>query len=407
MRGRTICCVAVLGWAFCHYAAAAANDPPFQRGEHVILFPGYAHRVGDGKWELVLHGRICQGWNPPSFLGSFVKKVTLFMGENLGARTFTLNLLSPPEGAREAGHPAPAKNQPRSVDIPVTAKNFKGSDSGHFTIRHTISDARLLAWSEDTPWGYKRVSVGIKESRDPESRNFVYLYPDKGIAVISDLDDTIKDTHVWSQTTMVVRTFLPFKRVAGMPELYRYWCARYHAHFHYVSGTFDQLSGPIQSFLENSGFPPGSIDTRKVNVRDVPVVPGAPEIKSDFRKTPDPCKYKIDKIAPILADFPNTRFCLVGDAGEGDDKAYLRLAARHQNVHWICIRRLPIEHFREKDIALNEKRGAIQLNETRFILFDGKAHKAFDNVPLSARSLRQISNQPQGPPDTLRDILAR
>jgi hypothetical protein len=68
---------------------------------------------------------------------------------------------------------------------------------------------------------------------------------------------------------------------------------------------------------------------------------------------------------------------------------------------------LPIEHFREKDISLNEKRGAIQLNETRFILFDGKAHKAFDNVPLSARSLRQISNQPQGPPDTLRDILAR
>src|SRR5947209_9168878 len=183
-RGRTIWAVAILALAFCRYAAGAANDQPFQRGEHVILFPGYAHRVADDKWELVLHGRICRGWNPPSFLGSVVKKVTLFMGENLGARTFTLNRLQSTEGAAEAGHPAPPKNRPQSVDIPVTAKNFKGSDSGHFTIRQTISEGRLAAWSENTRWGYKRVSVGIKESRDPESRNFIYLYPDKGIAIV-------------------------------------------------------------------------------------------------------------------------------------------------------------------------------------------------------------------------------
>ena len=407
MRRRAFCSAVILTLALCSYSTAAGDDQPLQRGEHVILFPGYAHPVGDNKWELVLQGRVCKGWNPPSFLGSFVKKLTLFMGENLGARYFTLNLLPSPQGARESGHPAPPKNQPRSEDIPVTAKNFKRSDSGHFTIRHPISEARLSAWWEDTGFGYKRVSVGIKESRDPESRNFVYLYPDKGIAIVSDLDDTIKDTHVWSQSAMVVRTFLPFKRVTGMPELYRYWCLRYHARFHYVSGTFDQLSGPMESFLENSGFPPGSIDTRKVNIRDVPVLPGAPPIKPDFRKIPDPCKYKIDRIRPILADFPNTQFCLVGDAGEGDDKAYLQLHARYHNVRWICIRRLPIEHFREKNIALSEKKGPINLNGTQFILFDGKAHKRFDEVPLPARTLKQISDEPQGPPDSLRNIFVR
>src|SRR2546423_104620 len=415
VRQRPVLLAAFVLVLFISLRASGAESHLLQKDEHVILFPGYAHPVNGGAaWELVIHGRVCKGWNPPPLLGSFVKKIALLLAENRRPSSFKLRLLSNPV-TTVAGHPAPSLNTPQSPDIAVTPVDFKKEDSGHFTVKRIVSEKTLLPWLQESECGYKKLLIGVKDSRDPESRNYIYLYHDQGIAVVSDVDDTIKDTHVWSAEAMVVRTALPFKRVTGMPELYQYWCKNYHARFYYVSGTFDQLCGPIQSFLERSGFPPGSLDTKVVNIRDLP---GTPEIPGSRPHSPaeiradDPCKYKIKRIEPILRDFPNTKFCLVGDAGEGDDKAYLKLASDHPDqVRWICIRRLvPHEHFREALITPREKdaRSVQFSSSTRFILFNGKTgDPTFTNAPLSADKLKELTAHETGSPDTLNDIFRR
>jgi len=48
--------------------------------------------------------------------------------------------------------------------------------------------------------------------------------PEEGVSVVTDMDDTIKDTHVLDRKEMLKNTFVrPFVAVAGMPELYRSW----------------------------------------------------------------------------------------------------------------------------------------------------------------------------------------
>jgi hypothetical protein len=163
-----------------------------------------------------------------------------------------------------------------------------------------------------------------------ESVGRLYLAEPTGWSVVSDIDDTIKYTHVTSRRAMLRATFLkPFMTIAGMESVYQDWASQ-GALFHYVSSSPWQLYGELDAFLRHAGYPAGSIHLRWFRLRD--------EMFKRWRLLRR--KSKGGVIASMIKRMPDRRFVLVGDSGERDPEIYAKLAQRYRSVDQILIRDL-------------------------------------------------------------------
>jgi phosphatidate phosphatase APP1 len=146
----------------------------------------------------------------------------------------------------------------------------------------------------------------------------IHLVPPEGISVISDIDDTIKNTEATSRREMLANTFLrPFEVVEGMSQLYQQWSEQ-GCQFHYVSSSPWQLYAPLAELCAATQFPAGSMHLRYFRVRD--------EMFKRFR--PVRRNSKVGIIVGILKRLPQRKFILVGDSGEKDPEIYRFLAKR-------------------------------------------------------------------------------
>ncbi|KAG0012089.1 hypothetical protein BGZ80_000211 [Entomortierella chlamydospora] len=171
------------------------------------------------------------------------------------------------------------------------------------------------------------------------AHGIVNLIEPEGVSIISDIDDTIKETNVTEGARTVLRnTFLKeMKEVEGMANVYRKWWEK-GAAVHYVSNSPWQLIPTLLEFFHSHMFPPGSAHL-KVYENNV--------LKSYF--TP-PGENKRRSIREILKDFPDRKFILVGDSGEIDMEIYTDIANEYPNqVFRIFIR--DITTARLKDLA--------------------------------------------------------
>ncbi|CAO3563774.1 unnamed protein product [Mortierella alpina] len=134
----------------------------------------------------------------------------------------------------------------------------------------------------------------------------VNLIDPEGISIISDIDDTIKETNVSAGARIILRnTFLQDMRdVPGMSEVYGQWWEQ-GAAIHYVSNSPWQLIPSLLEFFHTHKFPPGSAHLR---LHDS-------VLKTYFM---EPGENKRRSIREILRDFPKRKFILVGDSGEID-----------------------------------------------------------------------------------------
>lgn len=140
-----------------------------------------------------------------------------------------------------------------------------------------------------------------------------------GLSVVSDIDDTIKVTHVADREIMLVNTFLlAFRAVPDMAAAYRNW-EKAGASFHYVSASPWQLYDPLSQFLATEGFPQGTFHLKTFRLKD-----------SSFLNLFDgPYEYKLAILDPLLKAFPQRRFIFVGDSGEKDPEVYSHLARQY------------------------------------------------------------------------------
>ncbi|MBP7548358.1 MAG: DUF2183 domain-containing protein [Corallincola sp.] len=147
----------------------------------------------------------------------------------------------------------------------------------------------------------------------------LWLLPEQGLSVISDIDDTIKHSQVRDKQALLRNTFLePFKPAPGMAAFYqRLASAEPAAAFHYVSSSPHQLYPPLAEFIRGSGFPPGTVHLRQIAVLD--------EIFGDNQSR----LHKLSTIGAILQRFPARHFVLIGDSGEADPEIYGELARAH------------------------------------------------------------------------------
>ncbi|KAJ3243379.1 hypothetical protein HDU78_000500 [Chytriomyces hyalinus] len=133
------------------------------------------------------------------------------------------------------------------------------------------------------------------------------IVEETGFSIITDLDDTIKDSDVYRGPSAALNNalFTPSSSsIAGMSVLYNHFAADCAMAFHYVSASPFQLLDMINNFLIGDEFPSGS-----VTLRDV--------WNQASRKA-----YKDEVIKGLFTKYPKRKFILIGDAGEKDAEVY-------------------------------------------------------------------------------------
>jgi phosphatidate phosphatase APP1 len=213
---------------------------------------------------------------------------------------------------------------------------------------HSITVAaagEIFALGKTRPNGRLRTSITIKgrhhqeqiscevswgAASAPARLDVHFLAPD-GLSVISDIDDTIRVSHVHERAALLRGTFVePFRAVEGMADVYRRW-NKSGAQFHYLSATPWQLYVPIAAFLDTHGFPKGTFQLRDFRWRD----------RSLLNVFASPHRYKKRSIEMLLRQLPRRRFVLVGDSGQRDPEVFGELARRYRRqVRRVFIRDL-------------------------------------------------------------------
>ena len=152
-----------------------------------------------------------------------------------------------------------------------------------------------------------------------------YLVPEKGLSIISDIDDILRVTKIYIPKEGLLNSFgRPLVKWENMPDIYANWSRSIpDFHFHYLTTTPEQLTRSYMDFIFKT-YPGGSFDTRPLNF-------------SDVSATLAIRKFLLEK---IFATFPERRFILVADTSNSDVlKDYPSMLREHpQQVQCIFLR---------------------------------------------------------------------
>ena len=216
----------------------------------------------------------------------------------------------------------------------------------------------------------KQLDVFInKDSQEKNQRHFssvIRLIPPKGLSIISDIDDTIKDSHVLNKQELIKNTLLrPAKPVNNMNQWYQCLENTYKkkntnnnsaTYFHYISASPWQLYPMLNEFLEQYQFPEGSLYLRKFRIKD----------SSFFYFLKPSMKYKILTITKLMKQFPERDFILIGDSSEHDPEVYAHVLKEFKaQVKKIYIRKVPESDLSEERF----KQAYIGLDQSKLALF--------------------------------------
>jgi hypothetical protein len=309
------------------FSVSAAEVSTLKVGEAVVLFPAAAHQSEDGRqWVVPLHVWVYLPQHSqfrrkaiadllklnhrldltPANAVFFDPRVNLLLADNKRDRTMVVEVA----GVRATLPPTSANGHSQSqVRIPVSTHTPEG---GRVTIRAVLAPADPRKIEADA-----------------------HLIGPRGLSVISDIDDTVKVTHVLDRRSLWEATFYqPFAAVAGMADAYQRLAAR-GATFHYVSSSPWHLTEPLLDFLGATGLPISSISLKHARLKDRTAL----NILKPGRETKPPA------IEAILQRYPERRFILIGDSGEDDPEVYAQALRRHpKQIARIFIRNITAGH---------------------------------------------------------------
>lgn len=153
----------------------------------------------------------------------------------------------------------------------------------------------------------------VHHSPVAEGRVFVSPVDTRSWGVVSDIDDTILETHVTQKKHMLKNLLfangLTARPIPGMATVYQK-LAEEGFGFHYLSGSPINLHQRLRAFLKHQAFPEGSMDLRHWGIG-----PNTDAILSSST-------YKLQRLQKLFQCFPQRHFLLIGDSGEKDSEIY-------------------------------------------------------------------------------------
>jgi phosphatidate phosphatase APP1 len=286
-------------------------------GEEIVFFPSPASVSADGQsWALTIQGRIFEpttgSIGRTELIDAIAKAADLDYDEAKSAvfHERARYFLSDSE-----------KNRRVSVRIGDQTFSLPASDkAGYFTAEIPLVKDEASKLAKDGVISFESLPTAANPGRFPGK---VMLVPEEGVSVVTDMDDTIKETHVLDRKEMLKNTFVrPFVAVAGMPALYRSWKEALggRIQFHVVSAGPWQFNEPLRGFTEEAGFPSFTWHMRSVDINAA----NLKELK------PDPYPFKVQTIEALMRRFPKRHFMCVGDSGEKDPEVYSKILSEFQ-----------------------------------------------------------------------------
>lgn len=206
--------------------------------------------------------------------------------------------------------------------------------NGHFFGDIVVDESALNQTRSQTRVQY-RVELQATDTRVFEGQS--ELIRPQGLSVISDIDDTIKQSLVTHKAALLEHTFYKdFMAVPGMAKHYGKLVADQRAAIHLVSSSPWQLYTPLAELVTKAGFPWASFSLKWVRFKDQTLLnlfkPGM--------------ETKPKQITAILKRYPKRQFLLYGDSGENDPEVYSLLAQRYpKQIIGIYIRNVTGEQF--------------------------------------------------------------
>jgi phosphatidate phosphatase APP1 len=300
------------------------------RGDRVVLFPSLGHLSRDGRqWIVHVHGDVSTTGKMTlgrRVLLRLLQRTMRASDEELASSLFQERI------ARFVARDRAGRRIALELGQHVYRLPKKTRRNGHFqsAVRISVDELQEITAGTAEADGIVPLAVpGTAES--PPAFGRAYLLPRTGLSVISDIDDTLKHSHVACKRTLLTNTFLrPFETIPGMAMLFRDWASQ-GAAFHYVSSSPWQLYEHLEQHLTAEGFPEGSFHLRAFRLRDHLLRRILMMRRSG----------KIGVIRSLMKMFPQRRFLLVGDSGEHDPEIYGTLARRYRRqIAGILIRRI-------------------------------------------------------------------
>lgn len=331
---------------FSLFLFVSANASDIKPDEQILFFPTAAHYDEGAKaWRVPLHGWIFEAEHDSLWRNGAMELLRGHLGlENGAVDNHHLKV---------RGWPFIVDNERgKSITIELYGSRLilpSSNENGHFHGETTLPAKEMF---QPGPGAWVAFSAVMPEGDIRQFRGAVQLVGSTGLSVISDIDDTIKHSHVLEHEELLKNTFLrDFGAIPGMPELYQQW-EKQGAVFHYVTGSPWQLYPSLRDFTDSQHFPRGSFMMRNFRLKD----------SSLITFTLSSYDYKLSTIDKLLNTYPDRRFILVGDSGEKDPEVYAEIARRHsKQVEAIYIRNVTDEAIEdERFSALTESSNEIE-----------------------------------------------
>lgn len=308
-----------------------APKPTLAREDQVVLFPSLGHLAPGGQhWVVSVHGDIYADGTlgiGKRMLLKLLQRAMRAPDADMRSELFQERI------ARFVAFDRPGRRVVVRVGEHLHVLPKRSRRNGHFQASVRIPISRL---SEESPFpGHVASPIPLEVCALHESRPLAagqaYLLGDRGLSIISDIDDTLKHSYVGCKRTLLTNTFLrPFETIPGMAPLFRDW-AEQGAAFHYVSSSPWQLYQHLATHLASEGFPAGSFHLRAFRLRDHLIRRILMLRRSG----------KASVIRAMIQTFPQRQFLLVGDSGEADPEIYGLMARKFpRQVAGIYIRQI-------------------------------------------------------------------
>lgn len=280
---------------------AARVASPIKADEEVVVFPSLAKRDDDGTIRFTVHVWVFEPETDGRVRGLLVAALqhALDIANDAERRVFSdrvRRFIVDNEGRKR-------------VTVRVGRRVFtlpKTRGDGH-----ALLDVELSASDFDAGESVLPIEVALRPDDDRVMAGRVLL-SEGGLILVSDIDDTIKVSHVRDKKGLLRKTFLEEPEVVtGMARLYERLLGP-QGHLHFVSSSPYQLFAPLERMCSQGGFRAASFGLKRIR----------PKGFSIAKLFEDPEESKPRAIAPLFERFPAARFILVGDTGEKDPEVY-------------------------------------------------------------------------------------
>lgn len=200
-----------------------------------------------------------------------------------------------------------------------TVTYFTHSKTDNTELAVQCGDTSVMAASSDHGLLAGNISMGPRPASnavytacigDKAFTNAVIHFETADSLIVTDIDDTIKDTSVLNTRKMLSKTFFKdFKPVKGMPELFSRLIGTNKSAVIYLSGSPPELGPALSRFIVKEGFPRGILRLRGNGALTAKYLAGSVK------------KYKEAEMRIIMERY-NLPVILIGDSGQDDPEVY-------------------------------------------------------------------------------------